>query len=264
MATIHRHRFQLILSLAVVFLMAGALWHTQRQNQPRQVRAAAAQQQQETLDAATYTAVQSLRDDLALTDRDLAAMGLDEQAASTLLLALLQWHEQNTWQIQNAEQAQQAARRELAAAMRKINIGPRNESLIMSVPSLRNAVTSADDQYALLIESAGQAVSNLLNSEQAAIWSTARNNRDHPIRYRYAPNLSSEQAGALVDVMRLARRSDRSFAQAEQSKLTSTQTNAMLAATARIEQHMAGVVAARDAVLPAPVELGMDEQSIEE
>lgn len=92
---------------------------------------------------------------------------------------------------QNQHQARQAFR----TAMRSILIGPRNSSLLDRVPSLRNSVQAADQQYQQFLVNFVSHLSASLTEDENQIWITARNNvaAKEPKHFRYVPDLSATQ-----------------------------------------------------------------------
>jgi hypothetical protein len=202
------------------------------------------------IDAQTYSRVQDLRVRICLTNQDLAALGCSGEQATEMLQTLVQWCEQNAVAMERAQAAELHARRELQEAVRRVSVGPRDETLLSSgLPAAQQSLASAEAGVREVEQGAVAAVSALLDSGQSATWETARANAAFPFRWRYAGRLTGEQARAL-EVAAYKRRLNAG----EDQVLGSQQKLAMQQARAKQNQFMDQVCAAEASVLPAPAE----------
>jgi hypothetical protein len=122
-------------------------------------------------------------------------------------------------------------------------VGPRDEALIAQISSLRQALTSAAAQRGESMNAAASAVQPLLTTSQVNSWTTARANKNVPLRYRFVPNLTDAETKTLTVAVAKRGESSQAVAQVEQSVLTNARERA------------AGVMAADTEVLPIPTEL---------
>ena len=195
------------------------------------------------IDPAVYSGVQAIRRDLALTNADLAAMGLNRESAERVLADALAWYESNRASILERDRAVRAAKRQLGETYRLIHVGPRNESLMSSVSGLEAdlaAARSARDQY--LNGLVGQ-IETRLSADQRGVWRTARANRDTSGELRYVSGLTDGRVGRS--------RADAPTA----SALTIGQQQEAAAARESQRLSLPSVLAAEAEVLPVPLEL---------
>ncbi len=94
-------------------------------------------------EAVAWCTIRSLRADLHLSSNDLAALACSETQAETVLTRLVSWYNTNRETLTARRAALHAARCALRETQQKIRIGPRNEGLIASIPTLGSAVTGA-------------------------------------------------------------------------------------------------------------------------
>ena len=79
-------------------------------------------------DPAEYARLAELRQRLRLTDEALAGIGCDGPGAEAVLMRLRGWYEMNAAAWGARLRATAAARRELQAALRRVNVGPPGEA----------------------------------------------------------------------------------------------------------------------------------------
>ena len=91
--------------------------------------------------AAVYAAVSELREMFQLRNEQLASIGCSERCAEEVLKTLVRWYEANHAALRAVRKRE--ARRELRQAMRRFNIGPRDESLIIRIRRLKRAYHEA-------------------------------------------------------------------------------------------------------------------------
>ena len=195
------------------------------------------------IDPAVYSGVQAVRRDLALTNADLAAMGLTRESAERVLTDALDWYEANRASILERDQAIRAAKRQLSDTYRLIHVGPRNESLMSSVSGLEAdlaAARASRDQY---LNGLVSQIEARLSVDQRGVWQTARANRDTAGELRYVSGLTDGRVG-------------RSGADAPAaSALTIVQQQEAAAARESQRLSLPSVLAAEAEVLPLPLEL---------
>ena len=144
-------------------------------------------------DPVVYSRVQQLRQELALTNLDLAAMGLSQAQAEGVLQRLIDWQAANEATLAAREQAQHQATGALRQAYQKINVGPRNDRLIQQVPTLEAQVQEARQQQTQLLDGFIASESVRLDNTQQRIWAAARANPAVSSDLRYISNLDAAQ-----------------------------------------------------------------------
>ena len=148
------------------------------------------------LEPGAYSQVQQLREQWALTNADLAAMGLTQAQAEGVLDTVKAWYTANAATLGRRDQAVRAARTQLWEAYRRINMGPKDESLIRSVPTLQNNLVAATAARQQLIDSGLPGIEAKLGGAQRTIWQAARANAKAPTALRYASDLGGDQVEA--------------------------------------------------------------------
>ena len=226
----------------------------------------------EEVDGATYSAMGAIRREIQLSNRTIAAMGCDEAGAREILETLLLWCRVKEPYLDIAKKAKRRARRDLRLALQKIGMGPRDEKLIKSVPTLKAAVAGAAKDYDDIIKTAITAVEAKLPPAQKRLWATTKSNAKLHGRYRYAANMTAAQAKALHMARRAyARRLAAAKTPAAKAAVTSefkakesnvfsaAQKAAMAQAAENIRKNMSAVSNAEREVLPIQDELKAPE-----
>jgi hypothetical protein len=230
--------------------------------------AVAAEPTADKIDVATYTGMGRLRNAIHLDNATLAAMGCSESETTTVLQGLLSWYGSNKAAIAANRAAKIQAKKALRLALRKISIGPKNETLIATVPTLKAALATATKQQNDLMKAAITATESKLTTAQKGVWATVRKNIALPSKYRYAGSLTAVQIKALHVANRsYARRLasakgatakaavTQQFKTAEGKVLAAAQATAMTAAKTNTSAKIAGVIKATETVMPMPAEL---------
>ncbi len=250
-----RRTIQSLLAASVVGLgIAGVMTQF---NQGNEVKAAQVEPQVDPVDPWVLDRTQDIRRELALTNGDLASLGLGLEEAKTVLTGLKTWVEQNRAQLEAKDIAALQARRELQLAQRSVRVGPRDEAVIRGLPGLEEALTDAATSRKNLYEGAGQSIEGRLTNEQRAAWQTAKANLEAgvPSRYRFAANLNDTQRTRIKEALS-KRNTDPSrsrYADADQ-ELSSFQSQAVVAARANQASKMEAVLQAEGEALPQVVE----------
>ncbi len=203
------------------------------------------------LDGVAYDRIRLLRDELAVTNRDLAAMGLDQAQAQGVLGQLKGWYFTNRAALDQVERSQRQTKQALRETMRLIHVGPRDDLLVSQVSNLKQQLASYRQQQKDLLDAAASSLTSTFTSDQRQVWETAHTNTqaNAPQRYRYAPGLSEKQ---IADM----RGSDGPLDSGSPSDLlTLDQKQALDQAHQRVRQHVSGVQKAETQVLPMPPEL---------
>jgi len=220
------------------------------------------------IDVAAYTGMRRLRKAVDLSNETLAAMGCSESNAVEVLEALLGWHQTNSTAIEANRKAKIKAAKDLRLALRKVGMGPRDETLLGKIPSLKAALAAAVKQRSDLLKTAVGAAESKLSAAGKGVWATVRRNAALPSKYRYAPSLTEAQIKALhlanrTCARRLAAAKDSAgrtaaasqLAAAEDSTLSAVQKTAITAARTNITQNMPAAVKATETVMPIPAAL---------
>ena len=259
MAAVRKHWLTALLSVSLMLGMLG--WAIFAHLFPAQVQAepasdsrlpTPAQQQVSALDPNDYIRIQQIRRELALSADDLAAMGCDGNTTAAALSALRSWYESNKSAVTASETNLRAAQRDWREAIRRMNVGPRDDTLAASAPQLNLAVATAMDQRRQVVAGAVSVVAAHLNTVQSGAWAAARASPGLPARYRYVPDLSADQAQALSLATMKA-----GFAGAAQEEtiLSPRQKTAIQLMLDNAAQYGPAVSAAQETVLPTPLEL---------
>lgn len=210
----------------------------------------------ETVDPWVLGRTQDIRRELALTNDDLASMGLGLDDSKAALTSLKTWVEQNREQLEAKDLAILQARREIQLAQRSIRVGPRDEAVIRRLPSLEESLADAATSLQELHEGAGKSIEGGLSNDQRAAWQTAKANlaAGVPSRYRYAASLSETQRTRIKEA--LSQRSTdptrSKFAGADQ-ELSAFQNRAVVAARANQASNMEAVLQAEEETLPQEI-----------
>jgi hypothetical protein len=220
------------------------------------------------IDVETYVNMSRLRETVGLGAETLAAIGCSESQATIALDGLLTWYGSNKTAIAANRQANAQAVKALRAALRKISLGPKNQSLIAGVPALKAAVAATLKQRSDLVKAAIEAVEAKLPAAQKSVWATARKNMALRSKYRYATSLTAAQAKALhvanrAYARRLASAKGSSarasvtqkFKTAEADILNESQKTAIAAARTNASAKLADAVKASKTVMPMPAAL---------
>lgn len=277
MALVRRHWKKMVFCLAV--LIAAAAWlllfdvNAQTTAQAQVTPAPSEETEstadtmaaRETLDEQTYYDMEKLRSQLMLRNEDLAALGCTGAESRAILEELLGWYEANREKLLQTRRVCRTAGRAYGAAMRRVNMGPRDEALIAQLPQLLLAVGEAAKQQRELTESAIPAMEKKLNRDQCAHWSSIRDQRHMPGLYRYAPGLSAQQKQAVRSAVRTVahrrmtaqtdeqrRAAGAAFATAEANALSASQRSTLAEVQTRMHRYLPEVLEASRNALPAP------------
>ncbi len=206
------------------------------------------------MDVATYTAVSRLRQELALTNADLAAMGCSQEDTQRLLSALVQWCETNKTTLKTKEVAIRQGRNQLRQLHRQINVGPRNERVIAEVQDLYAQLAQQVGDRRSFVEGAKAAVHAVATADQRSIHQAALANRGMPNRMRYVPDLTGEQVKAIRQAMSRRTTDSAAITSTIDQTLNLLQRSASDQALTNQRRNMPGVLAAEKNILPTPSE----------
>lgn len=268
MAAIRRHWRAVLLNLLIVALATGSLAYFLASRPVTAESTAAdgggslggsdaAAAAPRMIDPVTYSQVQQLREQLCLSNHDLAAMGCTQASAEQVLSSILAWYEQNKVVLEQNDQAMLVAQSDAREAVRLMNIGPANAQHGRQYRQACDAAGTALQQRKQLLDAAIAALTPGLNGEQQAIWQAALANRSHD-RYRYVPNLTAQQVLLLEQIDRDRNRTATSAESARNSALSIQQRQAISVVFANENARSGEVRAAEENVLPKPIlpELG--------
>jgi hypothetical protein len=250
MAMIRRHWQKIIwIHALVILLIGGVLYYLNDPPAKAQTNGEAARPAPAALigdDVGLYTDLVALRRELALTDRDLAALGQSPDGAGAVLQTLVTWLQNNRNALKSADAAVQLATRSLQDAARRINVGPKDDGVIASLPTLQTNHETALAARQQVLAGAVTAVNAHLTGDQQTVWTAARTNANLPDAVRYVSNLSADQIQLLKQPSRSGSREEiLSVSQRAQTAAASVDINAGLSA-----------IADRTALLlPLPVQL---------
>jgi len=247
-ALVKRHWISVSLLVFVVALLIGWVLRIHLFAGVREALADTSEtppQQQPTMDPVDYGKVQQIRQELCLTNFDLAVMGCSQEAATNVLTALSSWYQSHRAELVTAEQSVLEKQRQLHEAVKNVNVGPRSEGNLAQMPTLQQNAQAATQQRNAIVESAVQALSATLTAEQNQLWLTARANAATTSHYRYVPNITQAQ-------LKVVQSSPDPLAD---QVLSADQKQAFITAAANSVQFFSGVTAAEAVVLPVPNEM---------
>ncbi len=245
--------------LALLLLLCGIASYLIGRGQPAGAQtvstatpAAAAASTPTPTDPIVYARVRQLREKLALTDADLGAMGCTQAQATSVLSALTSWYQANASNWDAAEAGMLSAHRQLDAAVRSVNVGPRDEGILGRMPTYTAGVTAAEASFDQLTQGAATNAAAGLTYAQQQTCAAAKANGTAgvPDLLRYAPNVNAAEARLLARAMA---RGGGGVAPATLAALVPfAQQQAISTARANQQACMDGVLAAEQAVLPPP------------
>ena len=126
------------------------------------------------LTVAEYHLLERVRRSAGLTTDDLALLDTDPADAETALRALAERVRQQAAALDAAEVQVRRARSDERAAIRRMNVGPRNERELAALPRLRAALVTAETGRRELFEQTAQAAVSRLRPDVQALWAELR------------------------------------------------------------------------------------------
>lgn len=258
MALVRRHWKLALLNVLLLCLAVAALIYKLGISQQRTVGATTGPTVATSgqLDLPSYSQISSIREELCLTNRDLAAMGCNGSTARALFSALLSWYRQSQPAINQAIQSEVTAQANLRDVIRRIQVGPCDESALSQVSSLRTAVASATTNRQALVGQASDLIQQKLNNGQSTIWRSAKSNQNLPEQYRYTPDLSATESQSLLQLVRGTQFSTGGRSVDDSTIITTARRSAMASAQASVEANLSAVAAAEQEILPTPAAFG--------
>lgn len=218
------------------------------------------------IEASLYGRVMRLRDDIALTNDDLAAMGLTQAQAEDVLTRLLDWVETNQPAMIQADNALRDARRAVVALQRRIQTGEADEFEVQGFGDLYQAVADADAARKTIRHQAGaHAVAPAPESIRAQ-WAQAMDNTHLPADLRHVPGLDEQRLRAMLgNALNTQSVSSGSAGGGGviEAGLTPSELDDRQEIRIAIQTNLPGVAAAEAQVLPAPTALGDGEDAME-
>ena len=259
MKLMRSHRLSVCLYALALGAFGMLLWAGLTGTSPEQKAQAQTSSEPEPMELAAYERVRSLREQLSLTSRDLAAMGCDEQAATATLDALKAWDARNHQQLIDARNAARAKSREIRDYERLVRLGRATGDAESTVKRMRSEHASARANVDQVLADAAAAVDAKLTPGQRDVWQTARHNKalGVPSQHTYTPGIDPVARTKLTAIAHARARGK----QPTQSPLSFYEANQGQTAWAKVEANMDAVLAAEEATLPLPVEL-RDEQEM--
>ncbi len=128
------------------------------------------------LDPIEASRIAGLRNDLGLDDDALVGLNLTADQAEDVL-ALVREEALDEHETIHARKVAIAEKEgALRAARRKIRIGPRDETLIASIPTLKADIATAEAQYETLLAGVRTRMNSLLSETQQSTWAALRAN----------------------------------------------------------------------------------------
>ncbi len=264
MATIRRHWKAFLLSLTMLAVVGCWLLFSNLSavpaigEEPQADTNQDANEAVQQIDPGTYSQIQALRRRLSLANEDLAAMGCSKEGATSILETLLSWHEANKENLDAAGHSKRNAAKDLRQALRRVNIGPRDQNVLESLPGLKSAYAAAVQSEGQLVESLVQPISSLLSDGQQATWNATRKNAGLPSPYRYLSDLSSSQKAGLTRALQIRGRK-LAYSQDSPGELPSltdclsyAQKSELEAVRTTVNTKMPGVLKACWLVFPRP------------
>lgn len=218
----------------------------------------------EPIDPYLYTRVQQLRQELSLTNFDLAAMGCDEESATQILESLKSWCRTNQATLDQNHRDTLQAKATIREAIRQINIGPApgsepNSTIARSLPGLQKDLVNLLEQRKSTLDGLAAQIETTMDTSKRHIWQSARANVGMPTQLRYVPDLSDEQRQTIHNLL-TERAPQESIANVGADELTWSQKQAADAAGTNLAIHNRDLRNAEAAVLPIPDMLKESEE----
>lgn len=254
MAALHRHWKWLVVNfvlLAALLSVALKYVHSTAtaQNLPAsEVLSPSNLLEGKKLSVVAYQEIQQLREQLAVNNLDLGAMGFTGAEVAALLERLSGWYEQNQQALHRADNETMQARSRLQEAMRAMNVGPASPGHQQAYQAASARLVAANESRQQLFNSAASILSPLMAGQKQQTWNTARTQSGE---YRYVPGLTEAQRVGLAR----AARSQNQRPDGMNQVLTAAQQTALAMALQNQQQRMPEIIAAEEAVLPLPQEL---------
>ncbi len=216
----------------------------------------------QTIDPNVYTRVQQIRQELSLANRDLAAMGCDEETATQILQSLKSWCTTNQAVLDRHHQDTIQAKAKLRDAVRRINEGTDDPRVSRSLPELRADLVHLAEQRQIMMDGLIANLESQLSSTQRLVWQTARENNGLPASLRYVPGLSSEPIVSVsINTIRVLPESTTLVRNISVDDLTWSQKQAAEAARINMIAKATEIHNAEKAVLPMPKLLNFDQSA---
>ncbi len=248
----------------VMSVPAEARWNTQGPDKAasaKQIQSGEQATAENTIDAALYSRVMRLRNEIALTNDDLAAMGLTQAQAEDVLTRLLDWVETNQPAMIQADNALRDARRAVVALQRRIQTGEADELEVQGFGDLYQVVADADAARKTLRHQAGAHAVAPAPENLRSQWAQAHANAHLPADLRHVPGLDEQRLRSLLGSA--PETPGVSAASALGVGLTLSEQDELDSVRNRIHANRAGILAAEAEVLPLPAELLEDEGMFE-
>ncbi len=211
---------------------------------------------------ATYQRLRSLRAELALDTRDLAALGVSSTTAHQIFTAVKTFAASSIDAIATADANCQSAKHALQEAVRSINVGSGDDTTLASLPTLKQNVADSAAQRANVMSPLVRQINSLLTSDQQALWEAARTNAASqrvagatsvPGPFRYVSGLTSEQIQQLDTAARSS--GGPGLLAAAPQILNSFQWSQVQATVANSQLNMHVIASLESADMPAPYPL---------
>lgn len=216
---------------------------------------------------ALYSRVMRVRQEIAMGNDDLAALGLTEAQAEDVLTRLLDWVAVNQTAMIRADNATESARQSLVEMERRIRVGEADEQEARSLVDLRRAVTTKESACRALYSEAGSHAIAPATGSVRTQWLAASTYRALPLELRHIPNLNQQRVDSLLDA--ITQHTSNPNRGASDSRggggvnlrgaLPLSSVQSMDEVRTRVQSHRAGVAAAEASVLPMPAEMRVDE-----
>lgn len=206
-----------------------------------------AKAQNSILDVSAYTHIQALRRQIALTNRDLAAMGCNQEDATRVLTQLRAWYLANRTSLDQLRNEHFQKIRELGDVMRRVHRGEVDGAAVeQQVAELRQAITSKQQQQFRLIDTAATHIAASMSPEQNQTWKLIRS----------FPKADTPTPSQTVSGMDQKSHSIQMALSDQQKRLSvQSQQQALDESNQRVGKYLEAVISAEATVLPMPIEL---------
>lgn len=261
MAVVKNHWKLLVLQVVVITIIAGVtlvmLHRGPVQAEPPAPGTPPPAASADAPDPLTYSRVKGVCDQFALTGRDLSLIGCDKTQAKGIYQSLITWCKDNKEAIDAAELAEVTVQRELAEAMRKINVGPASaaKQVVAQLPTLKANVAGARSKKQDLLESGIVSALGGLDAAVQLKQTKLRANSGLPEPWRLIPDLTAAEVKEIRSVLgKYGGTSNQTKALYQRISVGArglAVENAKSVATANID----GVLQAEQEVLPVPEQM---------
>lgn len=204
------------------------------------------------IDPYLYTRVQKLRQELSLTNRDLAAMGYTEESAKLLLESLKAWAVTNNAILNQQHHDEVQAKTALRETTRLINLGLADKNMYGNISFYQNDLAEIHKKRKMQHDDLRAQIELGMDDNQINTWHSAIANTGLPDKFSYVPDISDQQRKDIVRRIRDQLLKKSPVDQALNGVFTLSQNQAVNAINLNIIDNIQAIREAESQVLSVP------------